>query len=436
MATSSSPRTRMYRNRFQLPGFGLPLNFMPSPTKNKLDGIFTSSLNSPHLGTAPDRLPLTTLRELTMLNLMNRVTDMPDWHLEIFDKTIISKRRAEALAASQLDVSEKMLDWCVAELQHKTKLFKRTGAKIPIWNLTLTPLKSGQLNARITYESYAYETDLGSQTNDDSRPGITRRVVQPEPGEFLPFEEPQFPVDLLKHYLTRGLQIIVKLTDIHLTPEKPVYSGDTWHVDGLLNERICATAIYCYDRSNISKSYIAFRQQSNTKSAEKIVCPPSQRDWLKAVFGCEDKGPAVQDVGVIHINEGRLITWPNILQHKFQPFRLVDPTKPGHCKILTLFLVDPSIRIISTANVPCQRKDWWIKAVRRTLPLPVELQDLIFEDVGDFPIGLEDARRLKSELLTGREALAELQDEAFRDRRFSLRAETPEDNELEGCRTM
>ena len=32
----------------------------------------------------------------------------------------------------------------------------------------------------------------------------------------------------------RPLQIIVKLANIELTPEKPKYEGGTWHVEGTL----------------------------------------------------------------------------------------------------------------------------------------------------------------------------------------------------------
>lgn len=43
------------------------------------------------------------------------------------------------------------------------------------------------------------------------------------------------PVDIMdikKDYSQRGLQIIVKLANIELTPEKPTYEGGTWHVEG------------------------------------------------------------------------------------------------------------------------------------------------------------------------------------------------------------
>ncbi len=52
-----------------------------------------------------------------------------------------------------------------------------------------------------------------------------------------PFERPQAvdePVDLKKDYGDRGLQIIVKLANIHLTPQKPRYEGGSWHVEGQL----------------------------------------------------------------------------------------------------------------------------------------------------------------------------------------------------------
>jgi hypothetical protein len=55
------------------------------------------------------------------------------------------------------------------------------------------------------------------------------------------------------------------------------------------------------------------------------------------------------------------IAFPNILQHQvqLQPFELVDTTTIGVRKILVLFLVDPTIRIISTAFVPPQQSEWY-----------------------------------------------------------------------------
>ncbi|KAL5610871.1 hypothetical protein FOBRF1_006988 [Fusarium oxysporum] len=39
--------------------------------------------------------------------------------------------------------------------------------------------------------------------------------------------------------------------------------------------------------------------------------------------------------------------------------RFQDPTRPGHRRFIALWLVDPHRRIVSTANVPPQKRDWW-----------------------------------------------------------------------------
>ncbi|KAG8912587.1 hypothetical protein FRC00_004197, partial [Tulasnella sp. 408] len=64
-----------------------------------------------------------------------------------------------------------------------------------------------------------------------------------------------------KTYTIRGkeVQVIVKLANIHLTPEKPVYPGGSWHVEGMANERIIASGIYYYDSENIGESELSFR---------------------------------------------------------------------------------------------------------------------------------------------------------------------------------
>ena len=123
------------------------------------------------------------------------------------------------------------------------------------------------------------------------------------------------------------------------------------------NEHICATALYYYDSFNITESRLSFRQQSSADDASEMPYPQSVHGWLEDVFGCQNEEAAVQEVGSVLCKEGRLLTFPNILQHQVKPFELADKTKKGHRKILALFLVDPGIRIISTANVPPQQRD-------------------------------------------------------------------------------
>ena len=92
-------------------------------------------------------------------------------------------------------------------------------AAIPLWNLTLGPLEfcdwSSYLRVHYTRSYY----DL---------------IEQPEPDAFQPPTEPDPTINLKEEYAKSGLQIIVKLANIHLTPENPSYEGGSWHVEGQL----------------------------------------------------------------------------------------------------------------------------------------------------------------------------------------------------------
>ncbi|QRV92099.1 hypothetical protein RhiJN_20117 [Ceratobasidium sp. AG-Ba] len=139
----------------------------------------------------------------------------------------------------------------------------------------------------------------------------------------------------------RTIQVIVKLANIHLSPEKPEYTGGSWHIEGMGNEAIAASGIYYYDEDNITESQLAFR------TAAAIPYTYEQWDERGCVLTCQD----------------RAICFPNIYQHKVSPFELKDKTKPGHRKILALFLVDPAIHIPSTTTVPPQQHDWRTKTI-------------------------------------------------------------------------
>ena len=118
----------------------------------------------------------------------------------------------------------------------------------------------------------------------------------------------------------------------------------------------------------------------------------------------------MQELGQVVTREGRLLAFPNVFQHRVGPFKLEDPSKPGHRKILALFLIDPHCRIISTANVPPQQKNWWSPEIRdseRLAGMPNEVVDQIVDDVDDFPISLEEAKELRLELMEERKVFVE-----------------------------
>jgi hypothetical protein len=135
------------------------------------------------------------------------------------------------------------------------------GFAIPLWNRTLAPLKAKPCrSSRISYSECTYGPDPSSWPEEklpQRLPGEAfrdywqrkeqwmasiRRVVLPEPEEFVePVNEPTF--DLKEKFAERGLQVIVKLANIHLTPEKPEYKGGTWHIEGQL---VCARPLLNY----------------------------------------------------------------------------------------------------------------------------------------------------------------------------------------------
>ena len=142
---------------------------------------------------------------------------------------------------------------------------------------------------------------------------------------------------------------------------------------------------------------------------------------------CDGFGSTMQEVGSVEIHEGRLLTFRNfILQHCVGPFKLADPMKPGHRKIIALFLVHPNVKIVSTAHVPCQRRAWWWEAVNSEKPpfmldhLPPELNRIILENV-EFPVGIQEARReVRSRLIKERKVYVASQTHAFTQTAFSL----------------
>ena len=162
---------------------------------------------------------------------------------------------------------------------------------IPLWNLTLSSTHARR-EPRIPHECTDYDFPLGNQPpkeiGDDweARENWMRanRILQrPEPRGYEPYRRPvDEQVNLRKDFAEQGLQVIVKLANIQLTTEKPSYDGGSWHVEGQLNERICATSLYYYDSKNITDTYLAFRHRTNEeefelKSHDQVNVPPSKK---------------------------------------------------------------------------------------------------------------------------------------------------------------
>ena len=118
---------------------------------------------------------------------------------------------------------------------------------VPLWEASLTEKNHPR---RIPYDEVKWEEGYEDIPEWDEEGDekeymklrkeykATRKVKLPEPGEFkIPEPEPHLvtqPVNFRTDFARRKLQVIVKLANIELTPEKPEYKGGSWHIEGQL----------------------------------------------------------------------------------------------------------------------------------------------------------------------------------------------------------
>ncbi|MCZ4125704.1 DUF4246 domain-containing protein [Streptomyces sp. H39-S7] len=217
-----------------------------------------------------------------------------------------------------------------------------------------------------------------------------RQPTIPDAPDFTPPELPDESsrVDLRGH----RLQVIVKLATIHLTPDKPEYPGGSWHVEGMMNERIVSTGIYYWDSENITESRLSFRTALDDPSYQQ-----SDDNGMRKVYGLENEEALNQILGSTATPGGRCLAFPNILQHRVSSFGLTDPTRPGYRKILAFFLIDPSEKIVSTSDVPPQQP--WSDTSTMTL---------------------EQAKNYREQLMQERKFFVNEHNEQLYEREFSL----------------
>ncbi|OQE21849.1 hypothetical protein PENSTE_c011G01232 [Penicillium steckii] len=185
---------------------------------------------------------------------------------------------------------------------------------------------------------------------------------------------------LENEFREQGLQIFVRIHSIELNPDTPSFPGEEWHTEGNSNERIVANTIYMLDSENMIEPQISFRQNCSLGNAtwvyDRIGAVDSEDEddnialnlkrclwdlkYMGKLFGYQNirSHPAWQQLGEVKMSPGRLISFPNSFQCRMSPLQLRDNTKAGHCRFLTISVVDPNYRLCSTRNVPPQQSDW------------------------------------------------------------------------------
>ena len=186
----------------------------------------------------------------------------------------------------------------------------------------------------------------------------------------------------------RNLRVITKLSSIVLSPRKhpdddvEQYEGGSWHVEGEPQECIVATGLYYFDNENITESTLHFR----VGMTDCFDMDHEQNDFEGTYerYGWRNDDMMEQPIGRIRCDEGRLVAFPNTMQHRVAPFKATDPSKPAHRKILAFFLVDPAVPVMSTNEVPYQNAAWLERLLLRLITkstglpnIPPELVRLI-----------------------------------------------------------
>ncbi|KAJ2234444.1 hypothetical protein IWW45_003416, partial [Coemansia sp. RSA 485] len=220
--------------------------------------------------------------------------------------------------------------------------------------------------------SYEYNNFVYDRAVEDWYDSIVNNVKDPE--GFVEPERPLVPYSLRN----KNLQVVVEITD-----------KDTPPLASTASENIIATAVYYYEVNSEETPNIEFLEGIEGK-ANRI---DSIDDLVthNIVFGIfpEEYGENIhtQSAGNIDVKKGRLVCYPNV-------YRLHMDDYSAILKRLTIYFVDPSVRIVSTSIVPPQQKDWWTKTVSsvpsRVSKLPMEIQDMVFKHV-DNPMSFERA---------------------------------------------
>jgi len=236
-------------------------------------------------------------------------------------------------------------------------LFLRT---VPLFEECLAELGTEEVQRevplRIDADAYGwYATDEEPSDDEAYEEWYENRdLAIPEIAEFNADEKLRAYYDAKKTVSLRNrpLQVIVKVASLEIAAGE-AYKGGSWHVEGVKDEHIVATACCYVDSQNITGGDLFFRTAVSEPEYEQ-----GDNRGVFAVYGLEDEEPLIQPRGKCSTPQGRLLVWPNTLQHCVAKTELQDSTKPGHRTIVCFFLVDPSLRVRSTATVPPQQLAW------------------------------------------------------------------------------
>mmetsp|Transcript_5051 Transcript_5051/g.9020 ORF Transcript_5051/g.9020 Transcript_5051/m.9020 type:complete len:599 (-) Transcript_5051:191-1987(-) len=165
------------------------------------------------------------------------------------------------------------------------------------------------------------------------------------------YEELEIDTHNMKRRKLSNLQVIPKIVDYELAPGE-TYEG-VWHIEGMAHEHIVATCLYILERDScIEGGEIQFKRAWTTNEADS---------FMEEVGQCSDDltkdriENGLMPLGSVGTPQGRMVVFPNTHVHKVQAMTNTGST-PCRRRIVVFFVVDPDVKVISTAEVPDQSK--------------------------------------------------------------------------------
>ncbi|THH10277.1 hypothetical protein EW145_g1442 [Phellinidium pouzarii] len=317
------------------------------------------------------------------------------------------------------------VDPCRSEIYEA--LQRTLGRCINLFEKVLTSLhRSNPLPQRIR-GSYRYrvweEPDPPEESDDEEAWEQHLRDVR-QWALYRPIEIPDIPPEGYRneflrlghkvHLRDRHIQVIHRIVDAYLDDGRQMIADTPWHIAGMKNEHIVASALHFVSVQGIYDGRLDFRMAVTSPSN---FMPHDVGATLRT-WGLQSGDPCNQFIGSVPLRTGLTIAFPNIYQHRMRDIQLGEGCSNGRLAIVEFYLVDPDVPpIISTADVAPQQRDLIYRALANSIDprLPPEVLEKIV-DMVESVLFEEEAVRYHEEMLKERQNFMRVNDEKY----FSL----------------
>ena len=202
------------------------------------------------------------------------------------------------------------------------------------------------------------------------------------------------------------LQVITSIGEIQLEPDS-MFDGH-WHKQGVKEDHILATGMVVLDQSSTVDNYgLSFRREITME--EKHDLQNTSADESFAPYENQ------VDMGSIALETGQFVVFPNTYEHCFNGLFNHSSDEIASLKFITFDFIDPSYPILSTRELPDQRKmrsEMALDIQRASVHsiyriLPQEIVRLIMENLDD-NFSIDKAMHYRTRMHEERESQVEM----------------------------